>query len=800
MNLKSCLAGALPLGLLSAVSFYAVPVEAQAQASDQGATRTPARLEEIVVTARRREERAQDVPVAITALGAELQRPTVRDLSDLNGFAPNVRIDRDQGRSNAASVSIRGISPTRTDDNSFDPPIGIMIDGIYLGSIAGQLLENFDVERVEILRGPQGTLFGRNTVGGVVNVVRSRPTGEYGARLRLGVGRHDAREARVVLNAPVIEDQLAIKAFGTVLQDDGYMFNVTTGNRQPERDYRNYGVTLLATPTPRFEALFTAERFDDRSDIGAFNTNFNLAPGVADPPEDPERETDLSGGLLACTVFGACRTSLDIPSTSEGNFANPGRTKTDAFTLNMQYQLNDNLSLVAVTGYRDMVEERLTDFDASAVDFITIDRDNDYEQFSAELRLEGSYERFNFVSGIYYWESEHTQDWITGGSFWSFLNPGLVGDGVTPNETVMACLAGQLGALRCDPDAPLTGYGPDIVQVLFSTQKTTAWAGFAQVDWEFTDNWILNAGLRWTNEKKDFLAGQAYLTSEERGRLRNFQEFSDLDNRWKEWSPRIGLSYVHSDDLLFYASYAEGFHSGGFFGVNQNIADFERDQYDPEFAKTFELGMKSQWLDDSLLVNAALFYNIFEDKQEESIQVDPSTNTVATIFDNVAEAIYWGAELELQWAANEYLHLFTSVGYLNAKFDEFETFFPNDPSEELRDASFLTPRNAPEWTLGLGGTFTYPVARGFVELHAKYDWVDEVESSLFNTRIGRLSSRENLNASIRYYTADDRFSLTLFGRNITNEKFEVVTLVQPLFAAGTRNRGYTWGLEFEANF
>jgi iron complex outermembrane receptor protein len=801
-----------PIGLLSSASGFclalamvatsgsAVAQTGATQESQQSGARSPARLEEIVVTARRREERAQDVPLAVTALSAELQRPTVRDLSDLNAYAPNVRIDRDPGRAGGANISIRGISPTRTDDNSFDAPIGVMIDGIYLGSLAGQILENFDLERVEILRGPQGTLFGRNTVGGVVNVVRSRPTGEYGARVRLTAGRHDRREGRVVLNAPLIEDQLAGKFFGTLIQDDGFMFNTTTGQRQPERDYRNYGVTLLATPSPRFEALFTAERFDDKSDIGAFNTNFNLAPGVFPPPEDPLRETDLSGGILLCTVFGACRTSLDIPKTSEGNFANPGRTKVDAFTLNMQYQLNDNLTLVSVTGYRDMVEERLTDFDGTAVDFITIDRDNVFDQFSQEFRLEGSYDNVTFVTGLYYFESDYTQDWITGGSFWNFVTGGaLGGDGVNPTPGIQACLAGLLGALRCDEGAPITGYGADVAQVLFSTQNTKAFAAFAQVDVAFAERWSLNAGLRWTYEKKDFLAGQAYLTPVDRARLRNFAEFSDLDNSWKEFSPRLGLSYNYSDDVMFYVSYAEGFHSGGFFGVNQNIADFQRDQYDPEFAKTVELGMKSQWLDNTLLVNTALFYNDFQDKQEQSIQVDPSTNTVATIFDNVASAIYWGAELEVQWAASDYLSLFTSIGYLNASFDEFETFLPGDQTQ-LVDASFLKPRRAPEWTLGLGGTFTIPVGRGFMELHSRYDWVDEFESDLFNARLGRISSRGNLNASVRYYTHDDRYSLTFFGRNITNKRTEVATLVFPLFAPGSVNQGYTWGLELEANF
>lgn len=166
-------------------------------------------LEEIVVTARKQEESAQDIPIAITALTQELKNSSIRDLSDLNGYSPNMVFGVDGGRGGGgANVTIRGISPTRTDDNSFDSPIAVVIDDIFLGTLAGQVMENFDLERVEILRGPQGTLFGKNTVGGVINVVRSRPTGENGARLKVTAGQDGQREFRAVVNTG-LSDNLA---------------------------------------------------------------------------------------------------------------------------------------------------------------------------------------------------------------------------------------------------------------------------------------------------------------------------------------------------------------------------------------------------------------------------------------------------------------------------------------------------------------------------------------------------------------------------------------------------------------
>ena len=177
-------------------------------------------LEEVVVTARKQEESAQDVPIAITALTQELENSSIRNLQDLNGYSPNLVFENNGSRGGGgANINIRGISPTRSDDNSFDAPVAVVIDGIYLGTLAGQVLENFDLERVEILRGPQGTLFGKNTVGGVVNVIRSRPTGEFGGKFKLTAGDDGQQEARLVLNTS-ITDNLALKIFGTKIETE----------------------------------------------------------------------------------------------------------------------------------------------------------------------------------------------------------------------------------------------------------------------------------------------------------------------------------------------------------------------------------------------------------------------------------------------------------------------------------------------------------------------------------------------------------------------------------------------------
>ena len=754
-------------------------------------------LEEVVVTARKQEESSQDVPIAITALSAQLQNSTIRNLTDLNGFAPNVTIGEDGARGGGGAViNLRGISPTRSDDNSFDAPIGVMIDGIYLGTLAGQVLENFDLERVEVLRGPQGTLFGKNTVGGVINVIRSRPTGELGARLKVTVGEDGQQEFRAVVNTPVIEDVLAAKFFYTSQEDDGFMKNSTLGGDAAVKDYQNYGAAFLWTPNDQFEATLTVEKFDDQSNLTAYNTGYNVAPGVLAAPTDPNA-TDYSGGFATCALYPeTCRNSLAIPKDSTNDTENKAELVTDAITLNMRYDLNDNLTIVSTTGYRDLEEYRIYDFDASSAPYITIERFNEYDQLSQELRIDGAWDTVSFSAGVYYFNNEFTQDWYTGGTFWATLFGGAVGTAAGWD----ACQEGAFAPIACDLGVEdglnVTGL---LHQILYETQETTSIAAFAQGDWQFAENWTLTAGIRWTEEEKVFRAGQSYLTSSDRERLRQFPEYVDLKETWDEISPKLGLTYQLNDDAIVYGSYSEGFHSGGFFGVNQNIRDFERDIYEPELAESFEIGYKAMLLDSRLRLNITAFRNEFSDKQESSIQVDPETKTVATVFDNVADATYQGIELETEFVVSQNLKVFFNYGYLDAEYDAFETDInAADGVALVEDASFLTPRNAPEFTMGFGGTVSFPIGAGDLEIYAKYSKIDDVETNLLNVTNTQIDARKDVTASIGYYA--DKYSVVVYGRNLTDEQDEEFFPVATLFAVGSLSRGRQIGAELSYTF
>ena len=352
-------------------------------------------IEEITVTAQKREEDAQSVPIAITALSQELQESTIRNLVDINGYAPNVRIGKNSSRARGSAITIRGISYSET-DKSFDSPIAVTLDGVFIGTNSGQIIENFDVDRIEILRGPQGTLFGKNTVGGVINVVRSKPTGEFGGLYKIAGGEWGRQEFKGILNTS-LGDNLAAKFFFNSTESDGYMTNTFLNEDGPRVDYVNYGVSLLLSSGDATEAILTVETYDDGSDVGAATNKNNATHLVCIP-----------FGSIFFTASNTCEAT--DPSDGETEYSterrNEGQYDTDAISLTISHDINETTRFVSVTAFRDESEATEWDLDGTSAQFTTIIADNQYEQFSQEFRFEGGNDSMNYVVGAFLWENE----------------------------------------------------------------------------------------------------------------------------------------------------------------------------------------------------------------------------------------------------------------------------------------------------------------------------------------------------------------------------------------------------------
>ena len=844
---------AVPLSLISMGALAASAAPQQVASNDQVAPGS--RVEEVIVTSRKREESVQKVPVAITAFTGQLKSADVRNVSDLVAYTPNVRIDQYPQRGGAADITIRGVSPSRLDDNSIDSPIGVQIDGIYLGTLVGQLIDNFDLQRIEVLRGPQGTLFGRNTIGGALNVIRTEPTGQWGAKVSYTTGSWNDQEFRGVFNAPIIQDKLALKLYLFTANRDGYLHNSYLNINQPQRDYKNYGGSIKFTPNDKFKAIFTFDKYEDRSQGGAFLTNYNTSAGVLAPPQGP---SDINAGPYCysannCTTGSAlygtggaelstflpaafgltnvpARTSLATPSTITDNFPAPGDVQTWAYTLNMSYRASDHLNLVSVTGLRYQRENESEDFDGSSTNFINILTQAHYHQFSEEVRAEGNWEgkmgKLNLVVGAYYFSNYFTRRWETTGDFWTFVSdlsgydlkdnlwfgPGAALTGFA--DPISACLAPRttaglqavFGRVQCDRGGPqggtpgVGGYGAGLSNILYESQGTDSVAGFAHADWEFYPGLTLTAGVRYTHEKKHFIGYQSYIAPLSRLNESDFPGSADLSNSWNQVTPTAALAYQVTRDIMVYGSFSEGWHSGGFFGVNQNSADFLQNQYAPETAKSYEIGEKGQFFDHKLQFNLTGFINDFHNKQESSIQFDKSTNTVVTLFTNVGGLRYEGVEGELKWVVTPQLNLAGSFGYLHAKYTSLNIGWPSNKTGPVQptDATFLIPRGAPQWTLGGSATYTIPVGPGTMSTEVRASWVDVQQGDLYNASQAIVPAHTDLAASISYAYKDYR--VTFFGRNLTNWRHETPTFIAPLFASGSIGPGASWGLELQAQF
>ena len=712
-------------------------------------------LEEVIVTARKREESIQDVPVSVTSIGRELREANLRRLDDIQSLTPNVYIRNTTGIPGGAAISIRGVSYQET-DKTLDPSIGVVMEGLYLGTSSGSLLQNFDTQRIEVLRGPQGTLFGKNTTGGVLNIIRNPVTMNWGGDFSVTAGDDGREDFRGVLNVPIIEDELGVKLFAASINSDGWIDNTTTGDDALGDDKQTYGFATRWEPNDNFDIQFHYEHHKDETDTGAY-ANVNQAE-------------DLNCILQGILWPIGCEAS-DPGSDEDNNSTNDRNlndSEYDTYILTMNWDLGP-LVLTSITGRREMDEEYRIEFDGSPANLLYFDYFNDWNQTTQELRITSDFDDspIEFVAGVY--ELHYALDLI--------------------------------GAITGVPGG--AGFTPSTINYNGQNQNTESWAVFGSADWNFAEKWTLTAGIRYTYEEKDFKGadGTFYQGGDPVPEL-NFEFF---DDDWSETSPKVGLRYQYNDDIMFFGFWAEGFKSGGFFGRQAN---FDIDPtYDPEYVTNWELGMKSTWLDGRLIFNPTIFFNDYDDKQEE-VLIPISLSNVATVVRNASTVEIFGAELELQYQVTEAWNVRLSYGYLDAEFNDFVADISGHGV--ITDNSYLEPRNTPENTIGINTTYTIPIGPGELVGFLSYRWRDEIETIAgpapvdldprTNDPLGHLDDIENLDITLNYIWGDGRYRLTAYGRNITDERERVVVRIPGLTSWGSWNQGENYGVEAAINF
>lgn len=746
-------------------------------------------FQDIIVTANKRPENVQNVAIPVSALNESMiEQRFTRDLLGLGSIAPNLVVDPILGNGTAA-ISIRGIQLSDV-EKSFDPPVGVFLDGVYLASTTGALLNVFDAHSVEVMRGPQGTLFGRNTIGGLLHVQRNKPTGQLGGKFSATYGRFGQFDLKGVINFPAIANGvIKAKVAATRLAGSGYFYNVTRNARE--------GDSKLFMISP--QVLI---------DLGGGSKIDVIYDYIRDrTPTRPVTALTESNELFGFLPFlngaglGQPATNVDYhrrPTTSSRQDAS---LTTHSVTTNAEFEVGHNQQIVAVVNYRDTKEDAIQEFDGVAATLFNTRRPQQIDQFSAELRYQADLGRAKLVAGGYYFISNYN---LNQRSYF---------------------------------------FGGEITGTDYQ-QKAKSYAAFAQLDWTIVDRLTLTLGGRYLDDRKNACGGGA--TGEPNARVyvvsygdcndarRSAPGFSNVipgsggqlatgKARWRKFTPKVGLSYKPSENILLYGSYAEGFRSGGFNGRGTEIGTLG--PYNPETVKNWELGLKSEWLDKKLILNLSAFHTKYLNKQEDIVVPDPAGATI-TVVQNAAAATIDGLELEGRAKPLAGLTLGANLGYLHAKYNKYLDSAPildgpNAGQLAVIDKSNFLLRRAPKWSGDVNVEYEVPVSSsaklafaGDVGFKSRYSIVANTINTHANNP-GIIHSYADLNGSVSYKT--DRYSLSVFGRNLTGESHFVHVLdvgttfgrsstsTQPiptfaLWSFGTINAPTTYGVELQVKF
>ncbi|CAH0993063.1 Pesticin receptor [Sinobacterium norvegicum] len=703
-------------------------------------------LEEVIVTARKREESLQDVAVSVTAITTQLDNSAVRNIKDLQNYVPNVSIDMTPA-SSAASISIRGVS-FQEPDKSLDPPIGVILDGVYIGTAAGQLMDNFDIERIEVLRGPQGTLFGKNTVGGALNIVRSEPTKEFGAKVKVGADNFGLLEAKAVVNLPLTEAG-GLKLFATKSESDGYIENDVYGGDVGGTDFQQFGATAAFDIGDNFDIALTLERIEDDSDWGAFS-NFNEMSELAC------MLPALTAGMPEGCAESDPNSDEDHSSTNGPNSAS---ATNDFAALTMNWTVAD-WTLTSITGAVSRDEDARLEYDANSIEFMYVNTGSEYSQFSQEFRASGELTDNIFATfGAYYWDSDYKQN-QTSYQMWDWF-----------------------------------GMPPGATQHLDNSGTNTATSLFANVDWNITEDLILNLGGRYTDEEKTITTYAAGIKMADGTPITPDGPEEKFDQSWTNFSPRVALQYNFTDDVMAFVSYSEGFRSGGYF-ARSTVPD--ADGYDPETVNSWEAGVKTELWNNRLRLNGTLFYGDYQDKQEDVIVSVPG-QSANTVIRNAADAVLQGVELEATAQLTHSLSVYANAGYLDASFKDFYADIDGGAIEEPTDNSDLELRNAPEYTFAAGADYYQDVGFGELGLHYSYRWTDDYQTVIDNDPRGEVEAMGIHNASIDLTVAEN-YRISAYGRNLSDERYARVVVIPTFAAFGQYNAPRNFGVELVADF
>jgi iron complex outermembrane receptor protein len=690
---------------------------ARAQEPQPGAS--SALIEEVVVTARKREELLQDVPLSVSAYDSDqLEALKVRDLTGLAVGMPNVALDDIGTFRGTANFSIRGLG-INSSIPSIDPTVGIFVDGVYLGSNLGVILDTFDLANVQVLRGPQGTLFGRNVTGGAVLVNTKKPGDEFEFSVKGAIdgnpdGSGGLNRYLMASVGGALTDTLAAKVTVYNNSDEGWFENQLDGREFGEVDTTMVRPVVVWTPSDTLEMVFRYERAESDGDGPAAQSHTN-GSGLPGSPVNFDRDS--------------FKFSIDDRGVSD--------YEVDFFSWEANWDIGKG-TLTNIFGWRDVEQRNHSDIDAQPVALFHALALTTAEQFSDELRYSGSFESFDLTTGIYYFQNDIEY---------------------SERRELLGVLY-QGTPLEGQPFQTQDGGGA-------YTVETTA--VFGEVDYHLTPALALNVGARFTHEKKeadiaslplninmpcDVTAGTCPY------------DFSD-DKSWDALSGKLGFTYDLSDQSMLYTNWTRSQRSGGYNLRNtaQDTVNLGPGPFDEEVVDNFEIGYKAD-LGRRGRLSAAAFYTLIDDMQRE-INLPDENAAVVQLIRNTADAEIPGIELDGVFGIGDRTTLLASVGWLDAQYRSVQFDLNGDGVVDGKDKDLKPPRAA-EWTYSIG--LTHDTALGqWGELTSRINYAYRDDSYFTDNNRGYLLDQEILDVGFDFYSASGHWVLSLYGRNLLDD-------------------------------
>ncbi len=748
-SVKSSMFAALALS----VAANPVSVRAQAVTGEGGA-----KLEEIVVTAQMREENIQEVPIAISAFdSASLDELGINDIRDLQLFVPGLTVVSENSPVQT-SINLRGVG-TPGDNWALESSVGLYVDGVYRSRQSSALNNLVDIQRVEVLKGPQGTLFGKNTTSGAIQYITVAPDlNDYGGYSEVSAGNLAYLNANGAINIPVVEGKAAARISGGISTRDGYVRNIVTGEDQNDLNRFALRGQFLLAPSEALSVRIIA-------DYQQMDEKCCSQSVVLNSPRDLYMRDTLGATIVLQDRFDDDISAADV--------INRALIEESGLSAEVNWRL-DAVTLTSITAYRKFDSENF--FDGDSTDLFTLNNNwfASQDTFTQEFRVTGSVgKRFKYIGGAYYFDQEldARQELPLGPD----LNP-LLGNPTNASYlTALGTSCAAAGVAPADCTAPVYRDGDLITN--FENQKQSSWALFAQGDVGLTDDLILTLGLRYLDEQKELSTRFIESRYNPAWAVIGFTSPVpvDIDGRKFSDSALTGtakLAYRWSDDVMTFMSYGHGYKSGGTNG--RRLPPGVPVTFNPETVDSYEIGLKADFLDNRLRLNASVFHMEFDDFQAQSFN-----GAGGFILRNAGKITSEGAELDLSFAATDWLTLTTGGAYVDAIYDRFDrgpciqtpavgspdAGQPNFPT--FCDLSGRRVQGTPEWA-GYGSAYAKRYVANGNMLYGQLDvsWRDDTPIGPENDPNKTVDSYTLTNLRLGYEFGGGRYDVSLWSKNL----------------------------------